>query len=929
MKKITHSLLVLILFLIPGIKNILKSQVQTLTIVTNEDASLGFHTNFNTANNNFGNAIQLSAYCIPGAQGGVNINRGIFRFNLNSLTSLPNFNNEIILISANVNLYARPNTGFLVGHFGNNNASTLRRVLQNWSENTVTWNNQPTTTAVGAVAVPQNTVQFQDYLGLNINEFVEFWINNPSQNYGLILQLNQEVVNNGLNFYSSDDPLTSKHPSLAISYKRLQITELPQSVCVNFAPINLSSNHPGGSFSGSGVVNGSFNPQIAGVGEHIITYTLVLDNGQLKTTNKTIVVSPVLQISISGPSSVCPGQTVQLAVQSSNSFTWEDGSTNNPRSVANGTFIATASNGSCSNSASKTVMLNQQPTITISASGPTSFCQGGSVSLSVNGPSGFQWNDGGSQNPRTITQSGTYFVSTSANSSSCQAQSNSITVTVNPNPPVPTITPAGSPFTIVQGESITLFSSAANGNNWLPGNQATNSITVTQSGTYSVQVTNQFGCSSTSSSVVVNVVNAEPPVGGCFASNVIDGLTSQGLNKLNLPVEMIRSNPVQALGAPDPVINGVVNFYSLGFGGYLTVEFENPIKNGPGPDVKIHEATWNNSSCSSYPERAEIFASQDGCNFIYLGTICQTDSLELGNNFSWAKFIQIRDVSKKSDFSDVADGYDVAGVECLNGTADDLTPASLISGTLQFVSNYNPGPRKNGSEVLSTRKVTDNAKGLPGGAGINFVSLGFSGSLEARFDYVVFNLAGLDLNVVETSFGNPSCNNYPERARLFGSKNGAEWTYLGSRCQDGLYDLGSLPWLQYIRVVDSSDVSSNRFNSVADGFDLDGVVDLHACLFNARIGNLDNVTTPNDDIELIVFPNPAENILHVTALNLENEDNVMFELLDLSGRVLNKTFSSVKSNSSNSQFDLSGYTNGIYIIKAYSASGTTVVRVIK
>lgn len=83
------------------------------------------------------------------------------------------------------------------------------------------------------------------------------------------------------------------------------------------------------------------------------------------------------------------------------------------------------------------------------------------------------------------------------------------TVTVNPLPVVPTIQASG-PLVFCDGNSVTLTSSSPNNNLWSPGNQTGLSINVTQSGTYTVTVSDNNQCSSTSSPVTV-VVNPSPP----------------------------------------------------------------------------------------------------------------------------------------------------------------------------------------------------------------------------------------------------------------------------------------------------------------------------------------------------------------------------------------------------------------------------------
>ena len=78
-----------------------------------------------------------------------------------------------------------------------------------------------------------------------------------------------------------------------------------------------------------------------------------------------------------------------------------------------------------------------------------------------------------------------------------------VVVTVHPNPPPPTIS-ADGPLSFCQGGSVTLTSSSVTSNLWSTG-ETTRSITVTNSGSYTVTVTDTNGCSATSAAVDVTV----------------------------------------------------------------------------------------------------------------------------------------------------------------------------------------------------------------------------------------------------------------------------------------------------------------------------------------------------------------------------------------------------------------------------------------
>ena len=279
-----------------------------------------------------------------------------------------------------------------------------------------------------------------------------------------------------------------------------------------------------------------------------------------------------------------------------------------------------------------------------------------------------------------------------------------------------------------------------------------------------------------------------------------------------------------------------VNFASLGFGGYITLEFETGIANGPGDDVMVYETTYSPSTenCSRYPEKIRAYASQDGCNFWYIGEGCQNTSFDLGYGdapFTWAKFIKLVDISDASAGvfpTQGGDGYDVDGIECLNGSAENtVLEGSFGSATQAWLEQ---GNRKNGTPVAASRSIKENALGLPQNTDVvNFVSLGFGGKLILKFDFVVFDQVGNDVKIVETSFGNPSCNSYPEKVMVRGSLNGSDYFDISSEdiCLDGEIDLASYGPIQYLELMDRSALSD--FSNSADGYDVDGVVVLTSC----------------------------------------------------------------------------------------------------
>lgn len=215
-----------------------------------------------------------------------------------------------------------------------------------------------------------------------------------------------------------------------------------------------------------------------------------------------------------GATTFCQGGSVTLDAGSypGATFLWSDGATTQTNNVTtSGTYSVTVtkSNGCVSTSNAITVTVNPTPTApTISASGPTTFCNGGSVTLTSSQASGIVWSDNSTTAAINVTSTGSYDV-TYTDGNGCSVTSAATAVTVNANPSAPTITASG-PTTFCTGDSVILSSNQATGNLWSTS-AATQSITVMTSGSYDVTYTDANGCSATSNTTTVSVSNAPAP----------------------------------------------------------------------------------------------------------------------------------------------------------------------------------------------------------------------------------------------------------------------------------------------------------------------------------------------------------------------------------------------------------------------------------
>ncbi len=162
-----------------------------------------------------------------------------------------------------------------------------------------------------------------------------------------------------------------------------------------------------------------------------------------------------------------------------------------------------------------TATVNSLPSATITAGGATSFCDGGSVSLTAAQNTSYLWSDNSTSQSLNASQSGTYSV-TVTSAANC---SNSSSVSVTKYAAVDATVTSNKPTSICNGDNVTL--SAPAGQNYAWSNNTTlQSITVSSNGTFTVTVTDANSCSAVSLPVTVTVSN-----------NAVAGVTTSGATK--------------------------------------------------------------------------------------------------------------------------------------------------------------------------------------------------------------------------------------------------------------------------------------------------------------------------------------------------------------------------------------------------------------
>ncbi len=181
-----------------------------------------------------------------------------------------------------------------------------------------------------------------------------------------------------------------------------------------------------------------------------------------------------------------------------------------------------------------------QATVTVApaaviVSGQTTVCQGQTVAMQANLGDSYQWQkngvdiQGATLQNYTATVSGDYSVSVT-NAGGCSGTSAPVTITVNNNPTVNT-TPSGNASLcngslVLSSNESSIYQWKLNGNNIAGATQQ--NFNATASGNYSVQVIDLFGCSATSSNIVVNATDNVAPTITCPANITVNTVDANG-----------------------------------------------------------------------------------------------------------------------------------------------------------------------------------------------------------------------------------------------------------------------------------------------------------------------------------------------------------------------------------------------------------------
>lgn len=284
-------------------------------------------------------------------------------------------------------------------------------------------------------------------------------------------------------------------PTVAISSQTAAICE-GQSVQLTASGANSYTWNNG---LGSGAVK-TVSPMTT------TTYEVVGSNGtgcdDIETITITVEPAPTV-VATAVDNSICIGQSTTISASGADTYTWNNGlgagasHLVSPTANTVYTVVGETTAAGCTSTTSVVVNVEDVPVMNASASN-MDLCDGESATLSANGASSYTWSPGtglnsvsGSSVVATPSSTTTYTVE---GSNSCGTSSESLTINVSPSPSAPIISQSGNDLsvTLQSGESVEWM---LNGN--VVGTSST--ITMIENGQYTAIITNEFGCSASTS----------------------------------------------------------------------------------------------------------------------------------------------------------------------------------------------------------------------------------------------------------------------------------------------------------------------------------------------------------------------------------------------------------------------------------------------
>jgi len=211
MKKITTAFLFLALAI--SFASCEKEEVvlsEKITLQPNTSEGIDATISSINETTNFGNESDASLLAIN-SNTGLTVTRFLINFDISSIPE------NAIITNASLSLYFNDDAKITGKHFGDN-YFVIKRIISEWTEEAITWRNQPLLSNTNQTTVQKSALENQDFTNINVTNLVKDMVFYKSKSFGFHIRLQLETASKALILASSDHANAAKHPKLEIEY---------------------------------------------------------------------------------------------------------------------------------------------------------------------------------------------------------------------------------------------------------------------------------------------------------------------------------------------------------------------------------------------------------------------------------------------------------------------------------------------------------------------------------------------------------------------------------------------------------------------------------------------------------------------------------------------------------------------------------------
>ena len=618
-------------------------------------------------------------------------------------------------------------------------------------------------------------------------------------------------------------------------------------------------------------------------------YSCTFTNEYGCTSERSVTVSTLSDIAISGNPHVCEGGSTLLSAPAADSCLWSTGAQNFSILVSTpGSYTVTIYQGQCSASASVVVTSASLPTPSIL--GNTTICQNQTTTLTANGGASYIWSNGSATNSINVAESGVYTV-TATNTEGCSNTAD-IMVTVNPLPNVSIF--GNSSF--CQGDNVTLTVTGASTYVW-SNSSTVDAITVNTAGTYTVTGTDANGCTNTAT----KTVSVNPTYNIPLTHSICEG-ESYNFYGQNITTAGTYTHTLQTVNGCDSVLTLVVTLEALPT---ISISGNTTLCEGESTTLTANGGisyNWSNSSATNSINVAEsgvytvTATNVEGCSATATATVTVNPLpiVVIGGNTS---------ICEGGSTTLIASGADT-----YSWSTGDNTASATISafGIYNVIGTSAAG-------CCSVASVTVLVSQLPviTITGETDICTGESTTLTANGGTTyLWSNGTTDATLTVSNAGTYQVIGYNEAGcNAMASATVNVWQPATSEfsveCPDSCYTWNDQSYC----------TSGDYTQTLQTVHGCDSVVTLHLTI---TVG-IDELQT----VDFKVYPNPTSDIINVQCImNNVQLNGAEIQIVDMYGKLLQiKPF-----DDKTSHVDLTGYANGIYFVKLIAEDKTIAVR---